>query len=401
MGVWECNVLPHSHTPIPISVLMEGTQLLGNTYGRMFRVTACGESYGDALMTIVDGVPAGMELSDADIQVELDRRRPGQSPIDSPRMETDQVKIVSGLLEGKTTGAPVGMIIYNVDRHDIHVQQYRDVKDVVRPGHAEYTFFIKYGEYSDWCGAGRASGRETCVRVAAGALAKKILATEGIKVIGYTKACMGIEATNIPEFDKIEVEARKNLIICPDQEAAKKMVARVLEIKDEGETAGGIVELIARGVPAGLGEPVFDKLSACLAHGLMSIGAVKGLEFGAGFKVAEMKGSESNDFPYLDKNGKVRFRTNNSGGFLGGISNGEDLIMRLAVKPTPTVSVVQPSVDMEKMEETNLDAITRRDPTLLSRLIPVAESMVAITLVDQLMMWRGYDSLQKFEHKWK
>lgn len=374
--------------------------MLGNTYGRVFRVTACGESYGDALLCIVDGVPAGMTLTDAEIQVELDRRRPGQSPLDSPRKETDQVKIVAGMLEGKTTGAPVGMIIYNVDRHDIHVEQYRQVKDLIRPGHAEYTHFVKYGEYADWCGAGRASGRETCMRVAAGALAKKILATEGIRVVGYTKSCMGIVAENIPEFDKIDQEARKNMIVCPDQEAAEKMIARVLEIKDEGETAGGTIELIAKGVPAGLGEPVFDKLSACLAHGLMSIGAIKGLEFGAGFKVAEMKGSECNDFPYLDENGKVRFKTNNCGGFLGGISNGEDLIIRLAVKPTPTVSVDQPSINMATMKEQPLGAITRRDPTLLSRIIPVAESMVAMTLVDQLMMWHGYDSLQKFENKW-
>jgi len=374
--------------------------LLGNTFGRVFRVTACGESYGDALLCIVDGVPAGMALKDSDVQVELDRRRPGQTPIDSPRMETDQVKVVSGLLEGKTTGAPVGMIIYNVDRHDIHVQQYRDVKDLIRPGHAEYTYFIKYDEYADWCGAGRASGRETCMRVAAGALAKMILATEGIKIVGYTKACMGIQAENIPPFDRIAEEARKNIIVCPDQEAAKKMIDRVMEIKDEGETAGGIIEVIARGVPPGLGEPVFDKLNACFAHALMSIGAIKGLEFGAGFKVAEMKGSESNDIPYLE-NGRVRFKTNNSGGFLGGISNGEDLVMRLAVKPTSTVSVPQQTVDMEKMQETTLGAITRRDPTLLSRIIPVAEAMVAMTLVDHLIMWRGYDSLQKFEHKWR
>ena len=367
----------------------------------MFRVTACGESYGDALLCIIDGVPAGMELRDADIQVELDRRRPGQTPIDSPRKETDQVHIAAGLLEGKTTGAPVGMIIYNVDRHDIHVQQYRDVKDLIRPGHAEYTFFVKYGEYADWCGAGRASGRETCMRVAAGALAKMILAREGIRVVGYTKSCMGIQATNLPPFEKIEEEARKNIIVCPDQDAAKEMIARVMEIKDEGETAGGTIEVIARGVPPGLGEPVFDKLSACLAHAVMSIAAIKGLEFGAGFKVAEMKGSECNDFPYLDENGRVRFRTNNAGGFLGGISNGEDIVIRLAVKPTSTVSVEQPTINMAKMEEATLGAITRRDPTLLSRIIPVAESMVAMTLVDHLMMWRGYDALQKFEHKWK
>jgi chorismate synthase len=372
--------------------------LLGNSFGRMFRVTACGESYGDALMCIVDGVPAGMELSDAEIQQELDKRRPGQTPLDSPRMETDQVKIVSGLLEGKTTGAPVGMIIYNIDRHDIHVQQYRDVKDLIRPGHAEYTFFVKYGQYADWCGAGRASGRETCMRVAAGALAKKILAQQGIKILGYTKSCMGVEAREMP-FEEIEAGRHKNMIICPDQEAAEKMIARVMEIKDEGDTAGGVVEVIVRGVPAGLGEPVFDKLSASLAHAVMSVGAVKGLEFGAGFGVANMKGSECNDIPYL-KDGKVRFKTNNAGGMLGGISNGEDIVLRAAVKPTPTVSVDQQTVDMEKMEEATLGAITRRDPTLLSRIIPVIESMTAIALVDHLMMWAGYDSQQKFEHKW-
>ena len=375
--------------------------MLGNTIGRMFRVTACGESYGDALLCIIDGVPAGMELTDAEVQVELDRRRPGQTPLDSPRKETDQVHICAGMLEGKTTGAPIGMVIYNVDRHDIHVQQYRDVKDLIRPGHAEYTYFVKYGEFADWCGAGRASGRETCMRVAAGAVAKKILAAEGIKVVGYTKSCMGIVAESIPPFDEIETEARKNMIICPDQAAAERMIDRVLQIKDEGETAGGSIEVIARGVPAGLGEPVFDKLQACLAHAVMSIAAIKGLEFGAGFRVAEMKGSECNDFPYLDENGRVRFRTNNSGGILGGISSGEDIVMRMSVKPTPTVSVEQPSIDMEKMKEATLGAITRRDPTLLSRIIPVAESMVAITLVDHLMMWRGYDSLQKFEHRWK
>lgn len=373
--------------------------MLGNTYGRLFRVTACGESYGDALMAIIDGVPAGLDLCDAEIQVELDRRRPGQTPLDSPRMETDQVKIVSGLLEGKTTGAPIGMIIYNVDRHDIHVQQYRDVKDLIRPGHAEYTFCVKYGEYADWCGAGRASGRETCMRVAAGALAKKILAAEGIEVVAYTKSCMGITAKEM-DFDEIVANKHGNMIICPDQEAAEKMIARVLEIKDEGDTAGGVVECIARGVPAGLGEPVFDKLSACLAHGIMSIGAIKGIEFGAGFEVGNLKGSESNDIPYLE-NGKVRFKTNKAGGFLGGISTGEDLVMRMAVKPTPTVSVDQMTVDVEKMEETTLGAITRRDPTLLSRIIPVIESMAAVTILDHLMMWRGYDSMQKFEHKLK
>lgn len=374
--------------------------MLGNTFGRMFRVTACGESYGDALVAIVDGCPAGLEIDDAYVQKELDARRPGTSPLDSPRQETDQVHIFAGVRDGFTTGAPLGMIIYNVDRHDIHVKQYFDVKDLIRPGHAEYTYNIKYGKYADWCGAGRASGRETCMRVAAGAVAKKILEKHGIKVLGYVKECMGIRARDL-SFEEIEANYRANMINCPDEEAAKKMIDRVLEIKDEGDTAGGTVEVIARGVPAGLGEPVFDKLNATIAHGLMSIGAVRGVEFGAGFAVSNMKGSECNDIPYVGDDGKVHFKTNRAGGIEGGISNGEEIIVRVAVKPTATISIDQDTVNMATMQNTKLGAITRRDPTITARLVAVAESMVRITLLDHLMMWRGYDAVQQIEHAWK
>lgn len=372
--------------------------MLGNTFGRMFRVTACGESYGDALVAIIDGCPAGLAISDAEVQQELDARKPGTSPLDSPRQETDQVHIFAGVLQGVTTGAPLGMIIHNVDRHDIHVKQYYDVKDLVRPGHAEYTHMIKYGKFADWCGAGRASGRETCMRVAAGAVAKKILAQNDIEVLGHTSACMGIESKPL-SFAELKANYRKNHINCADPEAAEKMIARVLEIKDEGDTAGGTVEVIARGVPAGLGEPVFDKLNASIAHALMSIGAVRGVEFGAGFKVSNMKGSESNDIPYMD-GAKVRFKTNNAGGIEGGISNGEDIVVRVAVKPTPTISIDQDTVNLATMENQKLSAITRRDPTVTARLVAVAESMVRITLVDHLMMWRGYDAVQNIEHPW-
>ena len=373
--------------------------MLGNTFGRMFRVTACGESYGDALVAIIDGCPAGLEISDAEVQTELDTRRPGTSPLDSPRQETDQVHIFAGVLQCVTTGAPLGMIIHNVDRHDIHVKQYRDVKDLVRPGHAEYTYMVKYGKFADWCGAGRASGRETCMRVAAGAVAKKILATNGIEVLGHTSECMGIKSKPL-SFEQIKAHYRKNHINCSDPEAAEKMIARVLEIKDEGDTAGGTVEVIARGVPAGLGEPVFDKLNATLAHALMGIGAVRGVEFGAGFKVSNMKGSESNDIPYMDGD-KVRFKTNNAGGIEGGISNGEDIVVRVAVKPTATISIDQQTVNLATMKNEKLAAITRRDPTITARLVAVAESMVRITLVDHLMMWRGYDAVQNIEHPWR
>lgn len=373
--------------------------MLGNTFGRLFRVTCCGESYGRALMTIVDGVPPGLKITRAMVQDELDKRRPGQSPIDSPRKETDQVEIVAGLLEGVTTGAPIGMIIYNVDTKKVHVDQYRAVKDVFRPGHANFTFFVKYGQYADWCGAGRSSGRETCGRVAGGAIAKHILAREGIEVLAYTKESHGIRARDM-SFGEIKDNYRKNDIICPDLDAAKKMEDDLLKVRDEGDTAGGIIEVIARGVPAGWGEQVFDKLKATIAQGIMSIGAVQGMEFGDGFDCATMKGSEWNDQPYVDQ-GVVRFHTNHCGGLLGGMSNGEDIIVRLAVKATPTISKDQDTIDVYTMEKKKLSAITRRDITLLPRVAPVAEAMVLIALTDAMYMAGAYDSVAKLDPHWK
>jgi len=374
--------------------------MMGNSFGRMFKVTACGESYGKGLLTIVDGIPPGLKITNEMVQEELDKRKPGKSEIDSPRKETDIVDIVAGLgQEGLTTGAPIGMAIYNVDRQQVHIDQYKKVKDLIRPGHAEYTFFVKYGEFADWCGAGRASGRETVCRVAAGAIAKIILEKEGIQVIGYVKEAAGIKAKEMG-FEEIQKNYRKNSINCPDLDAGEQMIKKILEIKQAGDTAGGIVEVIARNVPAGLGEPVFDKLSATIAQGLMSIGAVKGVEFGAGFGVARMKGSECNDAPYLQK-GKVMFRTNNAGGLLGGISNGEDIVVRIAVKPTSTLSIEQDTVDMAKMKETKLAAVTRRDACICQRIYPVAEAMVRIAILDALYMARGYDSVCKIKNKWR
>jgi chorismate synthase len=373
--------------------------MLGNTFGRLFRITTCGESYGKGLSVIVDGVPAGLDLTEAYIQEELDKRKPGQSALDSPRKETDVVQLFAGMLEGKTTGAPVGMIIYNVDTQKIHVDQYREVKDIIRPGHAEYTFFVKYGDYADWCGAGRASGRETVGRVAGGAVAKYILAREGIEVLGYTKESHGIVARDMT-FDEVKANYRKNEINCPDLEAAPKMIDDVLRVRDSGDTAGGVVEVIVRGVPAGLGEPVFDKISADISKAVMSIGAVKGIEFGGGFKCARMTGHEWNDEPYVS-GGKVRFKTNNAGGVLGGISNGEDIVFRAAVKPTPTISIDQGSVDMSTMKNTTLSAITRRDATLLPRIYPVIEAMTRCVVLDHLTMWRAWCAMQKYENAWR
>ena len=373
--------------------------MLGNTFGRMFRITACGESYGKALAVIVDGVPAGLDLTEEYIQHELDKRKPGQSPLDSPRKETDIVQIFAGMLEGKTTGAPVGLIIYNVDTQKIHVDQYREVKDIIRPGHAEYPFFVKYGDYADWCGAGRASGRETVGRVAGGAVAKIILEKENIEVLAYTKESRGIVARDMT-FEEIKENYRKNEINCPDLEAGKAMKEDVLDIREKGDTAGGMIEVIIRGVPAGLGEPVFDKLPADLAKGIMSIGAIKGIEVGAGFKAAKMTGYEWNDEPYVE-NGKVNFRTNNQGGILGGISTGQDISLRVAVKPTPTISIDQKSVNMKTMENATLSAITRRDATLLPRIYPVIEAMTRCVILDHLYMWKAWCGMQKYENKWR
>lgn len=388
--------------------------MLGNTFGRLFQVTACGESYGwrataekegwgGALLTIVNGVPAGMKLDVKQIQYELDKRRPGQSKLDSPRKETDRVEVVSGLLEGLTTGAPVGMVIRNVDTHDIHIEQYREVKDVIRPGHAELNFFYKYGEHGDWCGAGRASGRETVCRVAGGAVAKQILAREGIEVLAHVVESHGIKGRCISEgtmsFEEMKGHYRCNDLNCCDLSKADEMIADLDKVRLDGDTAGGAVEIVARGVPAALGEPVFDKLKATIAHGLFSVGAIMGLEFGGGFKTAVSLGSEWNDQPVLE-NGRVRFRTNNAGGFLGGMSNGEDLVMRCAIKPTPTISKPQDTVDLVTMEAKRLAAITRRDISLLPRWYPVGEAMVAIAILDAMFMARGWFGIANPGQKW-
>ena len=377
--------------------------MLGNTFGRIFRITTVGESYGigkgSGLAVIVDGVPPGLEITNDMIQKELDKRRPGKGKLNSPRKETDKVHIFAGIGPDKvTSGAPIGMIVYNIDTQKEHIDQYYDYKDLIRPGHAEYTFFLKYGEGADWCGAGRASGRETVSRVAAGAIAKILLARENIEVIAYTKECMGIKAKEM-SFEEIKKNYRKSEINCPDLEAAEKMIEKVQRIKEEGDTAGGIIELIIHNIPAGLGEPVFDKFNAMLSHAIMSIGAVKGIEFGAGFKCGTMRGTEFNDHPYLN-NGKVRFKTNNAGGVLGGITNGEDIVVRVAIKPTPTVSAGQPSINMKTMKEEKLSPITRRDATLLGRIYAVIEAMAAITTVDALFMDRGWEGMARIDKKW-
>ncbi|MGD2175009.1 MAG: chorismate synthase [Candidatus Brocadiaceae bacterium] len=377
--------------------------MLGNTFGRLFRVTACGESYGGGMGIIIDGMPAGMQITRDDIQPDLDRRRPGQSAVDSPRQEKDQVEIFAGIgQDGYTTGAPLGMVIYNVDTQPQHIQEYRDYRWVMRPGHAEFTYYVKYGEFADWCGAGRASGRETACRVAAGAVAKKILEREGIEVLGYVKQVYNVRCPDMT-FEEVKQGLRENPnpLNCPHPETTEKMMEEALKAKEEGDTLGGTIEFIARDVPPGLGEPVFDKMEATMSLGLMSIPAVKGVEFGTGFGLAEIKGSEANDLMYYDEDGEVRFRTNHGGGFLGGISCGDDIVGRVCVKATSTLSIDQETINVKEHENVVLSAITRRDPTICGRAVPVVEAMVAICIVDHLMMARGYEGVQGLDKEYR
>lgn len=376
--------------------------MLGNTFGRMFRITTCGESYGGGMAVIVDGVPPGIKINVEHVQAELDKRKPGQSKLDSPRLETDRVELFAGVgvRDGVSTGAPVGMVVYNVDRQKIHVDQYHDVKDLIRPGHAEYTFFMKYGDWADWCGAGRGSGRETVGRVAGGAVAKQILAREGIEVLGHIIESHGIKVKGDLSFEQVAENYRKNHLNCCDLEVVEEMIKDILETRQKGDTVGGTIEIIVRGLPAGLGEPVFDKLRALIAHGIMSIGATTGIEFGSGFKAAEMYGSDWNDQPYVDDKG-VRFRTNHGGGMAGGISNGEELRFRFCCKPTPTISIKQDSVNMKTMEPAELSAVTRRDITICPRIFPVGEAMTACAILDCLYMAKGYDYVAHVDERYK
>ncbi len=325
---------------------------------------------------VVDGCPAELELSEADVQHELDRRKPGVSELTTERKEADEVKILSGVFGGKTLGTPISMLVWN---KDVDSSPYERIKNVARPGQADFTYQMKYG-IRDYRGGGRASGRETAARVAAGAIAKKILAMHDIQILGHVVEIGGIVAKEVG-IEELKKNVDKNAVRCADSEAAGKMEALIKQVKAAGDSVGGIVEVIAFGVPTGLGEPVFDKLDAELAKALMSIGAVKGVEIGAGFAAARMKGSEMND-EFIIKEGRISTRTNNAGGILGGISTGAPVVCRIAVKPTASISKPQRSVDMAKMEEVELKIEGRHDPCICPRIVPVAEAMVALVLVD-------------------
>lgn len=342
----------------------------GNTTGTLFRVTTWGESHGKATGVVVDGCPPNIPLSESDIQRELDRRKPGGHAASSPRREEDVAEILSGTFEGKTTGTPISIIIGN---SDIRSGDYSRIKDLFRPGHGDFTYLKKYG-IRDYRGGGRASGRETAARVAAGAIAKKILAGEGIKTIAYTLELGGVRIETISMND-----IERNRLLCPDMKAAGAMEKMLEKARIKGDSLGGIVEIIVSGCPPGLGEPVFDKIDADLAKALMSIGTVKGVEIGAGFKVAGMTGSECNDS--ITREG---FATNNAGGILAGITNGENIVIRVACKPIASIEKTQQTVDIHG-ESTTLSVTGRHDVSVIPRIIPVCEAMVGIVIADHLL----------------
>jgi len=343
---------------------------MGNSFGKNFRITTFGESHGKSVGVVVDGCPPNIELPLEDIQAELNRRRPGQSKVSTPRDESDTVEIYSGIFEGKTTGTPVMMMVFNKNQMS---RDYDAVKDLFRPGHADFTYFSKYG-IRDHRGGGRSSARETIGRVCGGAVAKKVLDRMGIDIKGYVIQ-VGPHKAEKRDLDIIE----DNIIRTCDLDAASKMEEYIVEAKEAGDSVGAIVEVTIKGVPVGVGEPVFDRFNAQLAKAIMSIPAVKGIEFGMGFQAALMRGSEHND-----EMSKYGFMSNNAGGTLGGMASGQDIVFRFVVKPASSITVPKKGIDLYGNEK---EIITegRHDPCVAPRVVPVAEAMAAVTVVDMIM----------------
>ncbi|MEE9275816.1 MAG: chorismate synthase [bacterium] len=349
---------------------------MSNTFGVAFRFTSWGESHGPAIGVVVDGCPAGLPLSEADLQRDLDRRRPGQSNVTTQRKEEDRAEILSGVFEGYTTGAPISVLIRN---HDADSSKYESLRNVFRPGHADFTYWAKWGR-RDHRGGGRSSARETAARVAAGAVAKKLLAREGISICGFVNR-IGDVIWEGEEFDPAEIE--RNSVRCPDPETARRMEEVILAARKDGDSVGGILTVIAEGVPPGLGEPAYGRLDADLAAAMMGINAVKGVEIGAGFGSASIRGSQNND-PFDFREGRVVPRTNNAGGVLGGISTGAPIVVRFAVKPTSSILIEQETVTTEGRRE-RVRVEGRHDPCVAPRAVPIGEAMMAVVLADH---WR-------------
>ena len=349
-----------------------------NTFGNIYRLTTFGESHGPGIGGVIDGCPAGVELDMAFIQRELDRRKPGQSHLTTPRKENDEIQFLSGIYEGKTTGTPIGFIVWNTNQHS---SDYDNMKSVYRPSHADYTYQMKYG-IRDPRGGGRSSARETISRCVAGAIAKLVLRQYGIDVYAYTSQVGSIHTDkDYRKYDPSLIES--NPVRCPDPAIAAEMERLITEVKSQGDTIGGIITGVIKGVPVGLGEPVFDKLHALLGHAMLSINAVKGFEYGDGFDAALYRGTERND-RFFNDNGKINVHTNHSGGIQGGISNGQDIYYRVAFKPVATLLMEQETVDMEG-NDTILKARGRHDPCVLPRAVPIVEAMAAMTILDCLL----------------
>jgi chorismate synthase len=356
----------------------------GNSFGELFRVTTAGVSHGPGYVVIIDGCPPGLPLSEEDLLPDLRRRRPGQSRIVTQRKEEDVPEIWSGVFEGRTDGTSIGILFRNTDPRSL---DYDDIKDKYRPGHADYSFDAKYG-FRDYRGGGRSSARETVCRVAAGAIAKKILSRHSMRVLGYVKQ-VGDVAAEIPDPTQVTLEqVEANSVRCPDPAAAERMIALIEEIRKQQDSIGGVCELVATGVPAGLGEPVFDKLKADLAKGLLSLPAVMAFEYGAGFAVAAARGSINNDAFIPLGGGRIGTETNRHGGMLGGISSGAPVVCRVALKPTSSLPQPQRTVTRAG-EPTEIVTRGRHDPCLLPRFVPMGEAMVALVLVDHWLRWRA------------
>jgi chorismate synthase len=360
---------------------------MGNTFGQLFRVTTFGESHGGGIGVVIDGCPPKIDISEVDIQRELDRRRPGQSKITTQRKEEDRCEILSGIFEGKTLGTPIAILVRN---QDARPEAYAEMKGTFRPSHADFTYEAKYG-IRNWQGGGRASARETIGRVAAGAVARKVLEKlyPKIDIVAYFTQIHEIAAKIDRSKVKIE-EVEANIVRCPDEAAAKSMIALIEKVREEGDSIGGVIECVVRNAPAGLGEPVFDKLEADLAKAMLSLPATKGFEIGSGFSATQMRGSEHND-AFEMRDDRVRTSTNKSGGVQGGISNGEEIYFRVAFKPTATIAREQSTVTASH-EQTKLAARGRHDPCVLPRAVPMVETMAALVLCDHALRQRAISS---------
>ncbi len=355
----------------------------GNSLGQLFKITTCGESHGGAVGVIIDGCPPGLAISEQDIQQELDRRKPGQSAITTPRKEEDIIHILSGVFEGKTTGTPILLVAYNAD---MRPQDYAELKDLYRPSHADFTYLQKYG-LRDFRGSGRASARETLARVAAGAIAKKYLQHYlKVQIYSYVEQ-VGDIRTNIDYKTVTSTAIEANMVRCPDPIVAQQMIQLIETVRDEKDSIGGIIKGVIRRPPAGLGEPVFDKLSADLGKAMLSINAVKGFEIGSGFGGVTMRGSEHND-AFAVKDGRPELLTNYAGGTLGGISSGEDIYFRVAFKPVSTIGKQQQTVNVAN-EAVTVEAAGRHDPCVLPRAVPIVDAMAALVIMDHVLRHRA------------